>query len=153
MKTNDHQKCFPKVLHKNFTLMAKVFFLEPFRLYINTRAASKHSLFSIYYSDKRKSKGKYGLKIKIKVHDLKIISGSILLRNIFLWWYRSFTKGLFTTKILPYGEFRHGLNSTLCVVNPLALFTTKKLKTNLPRGELTPPVLMGWNSHPGANWR
>ena len=52
-------------------------------------------------------------------------------------------KGLFTTKISPWGEFRPGLNSTLCVVKPLPVFTTKKLKKNSPRGELTPPVLTG----------
>ena len=52
-------------------------------------------------------------------------------------------KGLFTTKISPWGEFRPGLNSTLCVVKPLPVFTTKKLKKNSPPGEFTPPVLTG----------
>ena len=54
-----------------------------------------------------------------------------------------FTMSLFTTKISPRGEFCPGLNSILCVVKPLTVFTTKKPKKNSPRGELTPSVLTG----------
>ena len=110
----------------------------------------KHSLFSIYYSNKRKTHSRYGLKTKIKVHDLKNISGSILLCSMFLWWYRSFTKGLFTTKISFRGEFCPGLNLTRCMVNPLPLFTTMKLKKRICPGVNSPRLSWpGWNSHPG----
>ena len=51
--------------------------------------------------------------------------------------------GPFTTKILPRGEFRPWLNSTLCVVKPLPVLTTKKLNKKSPQGELNPLVLTG----------
>ena len=52
---------------------------------------SKHSSSSLYYSNKRKTYGRYELKIKIKIYDLKIIYEWILVYNMFIWWYRSFT--------------------------------------------------------------
>ena len=45
-----------------------------------------------------------------------------------------FTMGLFTTKISPRGEFCPRLNSILCVVKPLTVFTTKKLKKKIAPG-------------------
>ena len=56
--------------------------------------------------------------------------------------------GLFTTKISLRGEFRPGLNSALCVVKPIPVFTTKKLKKKMPLGELSLSVLTGLKLSP-----
>ena len=55
-------------------------------LYLKIRTASKHSLTSLCYSNKRKTCGRYDLKIKIKIYNLKVIYEWIL--------YRSFTKNM-----------------------------------------------------------
>ena len=59
------------------------------------------------------------------------IAGNIILGRVKLG---DVIKGLFTTRISSRGEFRPGLNSTLCVVKPLPVFTTKKLKKKFAPG-------------------
>ena len=42
-------------------------------LYLKIRTASKDSLTSLCYSNKRKTCGRYDLKIKMKIYNLKVI--------------------------------------------------------------------------------
>ena len=52
------------------------------------------------------------------------------------------------TRACLHLKFCPRFNSTVCVVKHLPKFTTKKLKKNLPRGKLTPPVLTSMKFSP-----